>query len=108
MLNLILSLLLVVLQIFQTILTLLTLVILVIALFAYVTKPTDESFKIFIKHEINKKTQSRFITNLVKRSFDKEVKDYVFFKIGTLNNIYNGYQEELIYLGIFQNWIKIE
>jgi hypothetical protein len=69
MLNLLLSLILVILQFCQFIITVITLALLILGTFAYLTKPSDESFKKFIKHELNKQTKSRIVTHLAKKSF---------------------------------------
>ena len=76
-------------------------------LFAYATKPTNESFKKYIKLEISKQTQSRLFSGLLTKILDKDIKDYVFWKIATINNIYDAIQQEITFLGLFQNWTRI-
>ena len=77
----------------------------IIGLFAYLTKPSNESFKTFLKHEINKQTHSRVLTFMINKSFDKEIKDYVFFKVATVNNIYDNRENSTVtFLGLFQMW----
>ena len=85
-------------------------IIVLFLLFAYATNPSNESFEEFIKHEINKQTQSRILTHFTKKMFDKEIKNYIFFKVATINNIYNPKKEHnmITFLGIFQLWSRFK
>jgi hypothetical protein len=78
-------------------------------LFAYATKPTNESFKKFLKHELNKFTKSRVLTFITVKVFDKDIKDYVFFKIATINNPYDDQRgrDTITFLGLFQTWSRV-
>ena len=67
-----------------------------------------ESFKKYIEHELNRQTRSRFITKIRKRSYDKEIKDYKFLKIATINNIYDSDEDYIYFIGIFQQWLCID
>lgn len=83
--------------------------IIVLLWFMYHTKPTDESFKKFLKHELNKSTESRILTFFANKLFDKEIKDYIFFKIAQIDNIYDGSRgnNTIIFIGIFQTWFRL-
>ena len=109
MLSVILSLALAIIFIIELISRLTVVAIAAVLLFAYATKPTNESFKAFLKHELNKRTQSRILTYLVTKTFDKEIKDYVIFKTATINNIYDPDREkdEILFIGIFQTWRRL-
>jgi len=77
--------------------------------FAYTTKPTNESFKKYLKHELNKFTQSRVLSYFTAKVFDKDIKDYVFFKIATINNPYDDRRgkDTLTFIGVFQTWSRL-
>lgn len=83
--------------------------IIVLLWFMHHTKPTDESFKKFLRHELNKSTESRIVTFFINKLFDKEIKDYIFFKIAHINNIYDGSKGDnaIIFIGIFQTWFRV-
>ena len=85
------------------------LAIAILLMFAYTTKPTNESFKKFLKHELNKFTQSRVLTFFTAKVFDKEIKDYVFFKMATINNPYDDQRGKgtLTFMGAFQTWWRV-
>lgn len=74
------------------------------SVFAYLTKPTDESFRKFLTIELNKKTQSRVITYLAKKTLDKEIQDYVFWKLARVRCVYDDRQEDVWFLGLFSTW----
>lgn len=82
-------------------------ILLLVLIFAYFTKPSDESFKKFIKLEISKQTQTRLLSALVTKMLNKEIKDYIFFKIAIIHNIYDSRQDEITFLGLFQTWSRI-
>jgi len=83
----------------------------VIAVYAYFTKPTDESFKIFLENHFKtnsyRKTDGT-IEQLTKRLVSKagatllkpEIKDYIFFKTAEIHE--NG--KVWYFTGAFQNW----
>ena len=83
----------------------------VIATYAYMTKPTDESFKRFMENYLKGNIYSKSdgpIQQLTKKIISKaganilkpEIKDYIFFKTAEIHE--NG--QDLYFTGAFQNW----
>lgn len=79
-------------------------VIILGSIFAYLTKPTDESFRKFLTIEFNKQTQSRFVTYLAKKTLDKEIQDFVFWKLARVRCVYDNRQKDVWFVGVFSTW----
>ncbi len=88
--------------------TFLIVILIVGLIFAYLTKPTNESFSKFLSIEFNKQTQSRIITYLAKKTLDKEIRDYVFWKVARVRCVYDDRQKDIYFLGLFQTWGRME
>ena len=82
-----------------------------IALFAYFTKPSDESFKPYFKRYLGCQidSESDGLTNkLLKKSFlvagvhliKPEIKDYIIFKTAEIQE----HGKDMYFIGAFQNW----
>jgi len=90
-----------------TTITLTFLIVLILALFfAYATKPTNESFKKYLRTELTKQTQMKLASTIITKMLDTEIKDFVFFKVATINNYYGG-KDDITFVGAFQTWGRL-
>ncbi len=83
-------------------------------LFSYATKPTNASFKKYLQNDFTKKLNmgksrrgfgTKLTANIITKIVDKDIKDYVFIKVATMDFMDSG--NPIYFLGAFQNWYEI-
>jgi len=88
-------------------------------LFAYATKPSNNSFKTYIKEHIKseirdqddgpiEKACKNLASNVGSKIIvkDSDIKDYVFIKVAQIKNYDKDNDNDMYFVGVCQNWFQ--